>query len=201
MCGKCVRVCNELQGTGAIGLSERGFTTHVAVPMEAGLEKSTCVSCGNCVAVCPVGALMPKSKESLRAWETRKVRTTCSYCGVGCQMDLVVKGDKIVRVDPADGASNEGLLCVKGRFGYKFVNHPDRLKSPLIKKDGKFYEASWSEAMALIARKVKETKEKYGPDACGGFTSARCTNEDNYIFQKMMRVAIGTNNVDHCARL
>ncbi|SHJ43576.1 4Fe-4S dicluster domain-containing protein [Geosporobacter subterraneus DSM 17957] len=201
LCGKCVRVCNELQCTGAIGQFERGFDTHVGAPFDKGMEHSNCVSCGNCVSVCPVGALMPKSKERFRYWETQKVRTTCSYCGVGCQMDLVVKDNKIVDVKPAEGPANDGLLCVKGKFGYNFVNHPDRLKTPLIKKNGRFKEATWDEAYALIVDKIKNTKDRYGADALAGLSSARCTNEENYLMQKLFRAVIGTNNIDHCARL
>lgn len=201
LCGKCVRVCSELQGTNAIGLENRGFSTKVSTPFNMGLATSKCVSCGNCVAVCPVGALMPKKKVKYRAWEVRKVKTTCSYCGVGCQMHLLVKGDKVVGVEPAKGRPNNGLLCVKGRFGYNFINHPDRLRTPLIKRNGKFEEATWEEAYDLIARKVNEIKKEYGADAFAGLTSARCTNEENYLFQKMFRALIGTNNVDHCARL
>lgn len=201
LCGKCVRVCSQLQGTSAIGLENRGFKTKVTTPFDMGLAKSNCVSCGNCVAVCPVGALMPKKKVRYRAWEVKKVKTTCSYCGVGCQMYLLVKGDQVVGVEPAYGKPNNGLLCVKGRFGYSFINHPDRLKTPLIKRNGKFEEATWEEAYNLIVRKINETKNKYGPDSLAGLTSARCTNEENYLFQKMFRALIGTNNVDHCARL
>ncbi len=201
LCGKCVRVCSELQGTNAIGLEDRGFKTKVVAPFDKGLAKSECVSCGNCVSVCPVGALMPKTKEKFRYWEVKKVSTTCSYCGVGCQMDLLVKDNKVVGVEPKNMSPNRGLLCVKGKFGYKFINHPDRLKTPLIKRNGKFEEATWDEAYKVIVDKVNATKEKYGPDSFAGLTSARCTNEENYLFQKLFRAVIGTNNVDHCARL
>lgn len=201
LCGKCVRVCGELQCSSAIGFSQRGFKTHITHPFEKGMEHSTCVSCGNCVSVCPVGALMPRSKEKFRNWETKKVRTTCSYCGVGCQIDLVVKGNKVVRVDPAHGPSNGGLLCVKGKFGFNFIGHTDRLKAPLIKRNGKFVEVTWDEAYGLIAEKVKEVKENYGPEGFVALTSARCTTEENYLMQKFFRAVIGTNNVDHCARL
>lgn len=201
LCGKCVRVCSELQGNDAIGLENRGFDTKVVTPFDMGLATSNCVSCGNCVAVCPTGALMPKRKEKFRLWEVERVKTTCSYCGVGCQMELLVKGNKVVGVEPARGKANNGLLCVKGRFGYPFINHPDRLKTPLIKRDGKFEEASWDEAYKLIVNKVKEMKEEHGSKAFAGLTSARCTNEENYLFQKLFRAVIGTNNVDHCARL
>jgi NADH-quinone oxidoreductase subunit G len=201
LCGKCVRVCNELQCTGAIVQAERGFKTHIATPFEVGLEKSVCVSCGNCVSVCPVGSLMPKSREKFRQWEIKRVKTTCSYCGVGCQMELLVKENKVVGVEPLNVLPNNGLLCVKGKFGYKFINHPDRLKTPLIKKDGKFVEATWDETYELIVNKIKETKADYGPEVFGGFSSARCTNEENYLMQKLFRAVIGTNNIDHCARL
>lgn len=201
LCGKCVRICGELQCTGAIGFSARGFKTHVTHPFEEGMNHSTCVSCGNCVSACPVGALMPKGKEKFRNWETKKVRTTCSYCGVGCQIDLVVKDNKVVRVDPAHGPSNGGLLCVKGKFGFGFIGHPDRLKTPLIKKDGIFIEATWDEAYKLIRSKVGEIKGSYGPNAFAALSSARCTSEENYLMQKLFRAVIGTNNVDHCARL
>lgn len=201
LCGLCVRVCDEVQGTNAIGFEDRGFTTLVATPFNVGIDNSKCVSCGNCVSVCPVGALMPKTREKFRYWETEKTRTTCSYCGVGCQLDLVTKDNKVVGAEPAFDAVNDGMLCVKGKFGYKFLSHSDRLKTPLIKRDGKFEEASWDEAYSLIASKINNTKKEYGPDSFGGLTSARCTNEENYLFQKLFRAVIGTNSVDHCARL
>lgn len=201
LCGKCVRVCNELQCTGAIGFEERGFRTIVGTPFGAGLAESACVSCGNCVSACPVGALLPKTKERFRQWETKRVQTTCSYCGVGCQLELVVHNDRVVGVEPVNTTPNEGLLCVKGKFAYRFIHHPDRLQTPLIRKNGVLTPASWDEAYRLIARKAKEIKAESGGDAFGGFSSARCTNEENYLFQKLMRAVLGTNNVDHCARL
>lgn len=201
LCGKCVRVCNELQCTGAIGFAKRGFNTHIAVPFDRKLEQSDCVSCGNCVAACPVGALMVKKREKYRAWEVKKVRTTCSYCGVGCQMQLLVKDNKVVGVEPFNQEPNKGLMCVKGRFAYNFINHKDRLKKPLIKKDGKFVEVEWNEALDYVASRLSQIKGKYGSDSIAGLASARCTNEDNYVFQKFMRAVIGTNNIDHCARL
>lgn len=201
LCGNCVRMCHELQKVGAIGRSLRGFGTHVAAPFEEGLDTSTCVSCGNCISVCPVGALTPKSKVKYRTWEVSRVKTTCPYCGVGCQMDLLIKDNQVVGVEPRNEVPNQGLLCVKGKFGYSFINHPDRLRSPLIKKNGKFVEATWDEALTLIANKVTTTKKEYGSEAFAGLSSARCTNEENYLFQKLMRAVMGTNNVDHCARL
>lgn len=201
LCARCVRTCSELQCTGAIGLSERGFKTHVTPPFERNLSKSICVSCGNCVSACPSGALTPKSRTKFRTWETRKVKTTCSYCGVGCQMNLLVHNERVVGVEPAIGLANNGLLCVKGKFAYNFINHPDRLKTPLIKKNGVFVESTWDEALDLVASKAQDLLDKSGNEAFAGFASARCTNEENYIFQKMFRAVFGTNNVDHCARL
>ena len=201
LCGRCVRVDNELQCTGAINFASRGFKTHVAVAWDKDFESSNCVSCGNCISACPVGALMPKQPQKFRYWDIKKVKTTCSYCGVGCQMELLIKDGKVVGVEPVNSAPNEGLLCVKGRFGYRFLNHPDRLRTPLVRKDGELVETTWEEAIHVVASKIEELKEKHGADAFGGLTSARCTNEENYLMQKMFRAVIGTNNVDHCARL
>lgn len=201
LCGKCVYMCSQVQNTDALCFVDRGFETHVGTPFEQGISESTCVSCGNCVSVCPVGALMPKRREKYRYWEVDKVQTTCSYCGVGCQMELLVKDNKIMEVLPVTGHCNEGLLCVKGRFSFDFVSHSDRLQKPLIRKNGELTEASWDEAYNLITSKIKEIKESDGPDAVAGFSSARGLTEDNYLMTKMMRAAIGTNNVDHCARL
>lgn len=201
LCGQCVRVCAELQCTDAISLEGRGEATRVRTPNRVGLAHSKCVSCGNCVAVCPTGALMPKRQPD-RWFGTKRTKTTCSYCGVGCQLYLISKDDKLVGVEPVQGAEpNDGMLCVKGRFSWNFVQHPDRLKTPLIRRNGTLEEASWEEALTLVATKLKETKATYGPDSIAGFSSARATNEDNYLFQKMLRAVIGTNNVDHCARL
>ncbi len=201
LCGKCYRMCAEVQCSDAIGLSNRGFYSKITAPGDKGLANSRCVSCGNCVAICPTGALLPK-RQNFRYYEIKKTRTTCSFCGVGCQIDILTKGEEIVGVEPHFGTrANDGLLCVKGRFSWHFVQHPDRLKQPLIKEDGKFREASWEEALDLVSSKMMQVRDESGPDAVAGFSSARCTNEDNYLFQKMLRAGIGTNNVDHCARL
>ena len=200
-CGKCERTCRELVGIDALVMAQKGSNAYVMPKGGATMAETNCVSCGNCVSVCPVGALMPKSLYDFRQWEVKKVRTTCAYCGVGCQIDFSVKDGKIVDATPAYGPSNQGLLCVKGKFAYDFINHKDRLKYPMIRKNGKLERATWEEALDLVASKIKEVKENYGPDAVAGFSSARTVNEDNYLFQKFIRAAVGTNNVDHCARL
>ena len=136
--------------------------------------------------------------------ELKKVRTTCAYCGVGCQMDINTKDNRIVKITtPREDAPlpNLGSLCIKGRFGYDFVDHPDRLTSPLIRKNGELQETTWDEATTYVAEKVSLIKKEHGPDAIAGLASARCTNEENYLFQKLLRAVVGTNNVDHCARL
>jgi formate dehydrogenase alpha subunit len=202
LCGKCVRVCNEIQCSDVYDMAGRGAGTVVSPGFADPLIQSPCVSCGSCVAVCPTGALRAKDANWLGAlYVERKVRTTCSYCGVGCEMELLVSKGRIVGVEPADGPSNHGRLCVKGRFAYNFVNNPDRLKVPLIRKDGKLVEASWEEALDLVTARIKETTARLGPEGIAGMSSARCTNEENYLFQKLMRAGVGTNNVDHCARL
>jgi len=161
------------------------------------------VFCGECVQVCPVGALVEKdARYKVRPWETEKVLTTCSYCGVGCQLYLHVKDNKVVKISgAADMPPNYGSLCVKGRFGFDFVNSPERLTTPLIKENGEFREASWDEALDLVAARFKDIKEKHGPDSQGVLTSARMTNEENYIAHKFTRAVLKTNNIDHCARL
>ena len=201
-CGKCTRVCQSLIAVDAIKMAQYGSTARVVPKSGANLEESDCTHCGNCVSYCPVGALMPKPKHQFRTWETRKVRTTCPYCGLGCQMDLVVKDDKVVDVQPADGVSNEGLLCVKGKFAFDFVNHPARITQPLVRdKNGALQPVTWDEALDVVASKVKEIKKEFGPDAIMGLASARITIEENYLFAKYMRAVVGTNNIDHCARL
>ena len=203
MCRRCERICNSLQGRRTISINKRGFDTRMSMIYDKPWGESICESCGNCVEYCPTGALTRKdSKGKYRPWEVKKVRTTCPHCGTGCQMDLIIKKNQIVGVEAAEGPSNNGLLCVKGRFGsYKFVDHSERIRYPLVKKNGVFERASWQEALELVVNKLTEIKKKDGADAIAGFSCSRATNEDNYVFQKLMRAAIGTNNVDNCARL
>lgn len=201
LCGKCVRVCREIQVTDAIDFIGRGFDSKIATGFDKPINFENCRLCGQCIDVCPTGALTNKQLKGIRPWEVEKVRTTCPFCGVGCNFDLNIKDGKIVGVTPnPDSPVNGNSLCVKGRYHTDFINSPDRLIKPLIKKGGEFVESSWEEALNLVTSSLKNIKEQYGADAIGGLSSARCTNEDNYVFQKMMRVAIGTNNVDHCAR-
>lgn len=203
LCGLCVRACAEVQGNFAIDFTARGFDSQVAAPFGEDLEGGGCTFCGHCLDLCPTGALIAKVGSGLgRSWERQKVKTTCTYCGVGCSLYLEVKDDKVVGVAPDfEGAVNQGHLCVKGRFGWDFVHSDKRLTTPLIRKDGQLIPASWDEALALVAEKLQETKAEHGPDAIGILSSARCTNEENYLAQKFARAVVGTNNIDHCARL
>ncbi len=200
LCGRCVQACVEITGAGAIQFAGRGSEAHIAPVLRDG--RNDCVSCGECLAICPANALTealgrPKGKP----WETTSVKSTCGYCGVGCELSLQVVGDKIVGVKPSDGPVNHGSLCVKGRFGYDFANHKDRLKEPLIRRGTYWEQVNWDEALDYAADRLAAIVARDGADAVGGLASARCTNEENYLFQKLFRGVIGTNNVDHCARL
>ncbi len=193
LCGICVRTCNEILGLNAVDFGFRGHDTKITTFGDRPIRDSTCVSCGECVVRCPVGALVLKKGQE----PSREVKTTCPYCSVGCNIHLGVRGNEItgVRADRNNNI-NKGNLCVKGRFGYNFVNHPDRLKLPLIKRNGKFEEVSWDEALEFIAKNL----QKYNGNEFATISSCRCTNEDNYAAQKFTRVLMGTNNVDNCAR-
>ena len=195
LCSRCVRACQEITGVGAIDMANRGYDMRVATFNNTSLMDSICRSCGECMVRCPVGAMKPK--EITRP--DKEVKTVCPYCGVGCSMYLEVKDDKITGVrGDREGGANRGKLCVKGRFGIaEFVNHEERLTTPLIRKNDVLVEASWEEAISLVASKMG----KYRGDEVAMITSARATNEDNYVMQKFARAVLGTNNVDHCARL
>lgn len=205
LCHRCVNTCNKIVGRGAIDTAERGFNSIISTPFGVPLRESSCESCGNCVAACPTGALSSKRQKEYRPWQVeKKVLTTCPHCATGCQYYLIVKDGKIVDTQAADGPSNKGLLCVKGRSGsFDFVHSPERLTHPLIKnkETGEFEQASWEEALDLVASKFLEIKKKYGPDALAGFACSRSPNEDIYMMQKLVRCAFETNNVDNCARV
>jgi NADH-quinone oxidoreductase chain G len=200
VCTRCVRMCEGVQGASAIAVMDRGGHSHIE-PFSGG--KYDCEYCGNCLTVCPVGAIMSRlHRHSYRPWQmTDAVETICPYCGVGCTVVAQVRDDTIKRIIPKLGSPvNNGLLCSRGRFGYEFVGNKDRLTRPLIRKNGVLEESTWEEAINLVAQKVGEIKEKYGSSAIAGIASPRCTNEDNYVFQKFMRVTVGTNNIDSTAR-
>lgn len=202
-CFRCIKACDEVQGKNVLSFNDRGIHSYIIAG--AGIwGESECDGCGECIQLCPTGAIVEKphrTQINLDKIEHSAI-TTCPYCGVGCQIELMVQDGKIVRSNGVEGVSpNDGRLCVKGRFGYEFVHHPDRLTKPLIKRNGKFEEATWDEALNLIATKFNEIKAKHGPDALAGYASAKCTNEDNYLFQKFIRTVFGTNNIDYCTRL
>ncbi len=203
LCFRCVKACAEVQGKGVLSVVARGEHSVIAAG-DGEWASSECDGCGECIQLCPTGAIVEKphrAEISLDQVEKR-VRTTCPYCGVGCQLDLLVQGGRILRADGAEGVlPNDGRLCVKGRFGYDFVHNPDRLKRPLIKEAGSFREASWDEALDRAAAGLRAVRERYGPGALAGYSSAKCTNEENYLFQKLVRLSFGTNNVDYCTRL
>ncbi len=203
-CQRCVSACGKLAGNGVLHNAKLGTRTLIDAPFGSDWKETDCESCGNCAQACPTGALVARNKKKYQPGRIEKVLTTCPHCATGCQYYLIVKDNVIVDTEPAKGPSNKGMLCVKGRFGsFNFVHSPDRLKHPMIKdrSTGEFRQASWDEAMSLIASKLLKIKEEYGPDALAGFACSRSTNEDIYMMQKMVRCAFGTNNVDNCARV
>ena len=203
-CQRCVSTCNKVARNHVLRTGKKGAMTAILAPFGPDWKSTACESCGNCAGACPTGALVEKRRDDYREWEVSKVLTTCPHCATGCQYYLVVKDGKIVDVEAADGPSNRGRLCVKGRSGsFDFVQSPDRLTTPLIKnhETGQFEEASWDEALDLVASKFMQIKEEHGPDSLAAFACSRSANEDIYMLQKMARVAFGTNNVDNCARV
>jgi len=204
-CGRCIRICEEVQFDNALTFKDRAANVEVTTAFDIPLNDSACELCGQCISTCPTGALYERyAKGKGQCKDLLRTRTTCPYCGVGCQIDLNVnpKTNKIVRITSEVGCiPNNGNLCVKGRFAMDFVASEKRLASPLIKRNGEFEKATWDEAINFIAERLTKIKTQNGPDSIAGLSSAKCTNEDNYIFQKFIRAVIGTNNVDHCARL
>ena len=229
LCGRCVRACSEIQNRDVWNFAQRGFKTKLVAGADQFMLDARCESCGQCVAYCPVGALHDKMSLGLgRPNQVAKVRTTCSYCGVGCTFDLNVRDGKVVRVTSSEDSPVNGLsLCVKGRYGYDYVHHPDRLTRPLVRAkwlsaveerveagDWRAHdpdspisdpqalvETDWDTALDLVADKFTEVKNQHGGDALAVMASAKCTNEENYLFNKLTRQILGTNNIDHCARL
>jgi predicted molibdopterin-dependent oxidoreductase YjgC len=229
LCGRCVRACGEIQNRDVWNFAQRGFKTRLVAGADQFMLDANCESCGQCVAYCPVGALYDKMSLGLgRPNQVTKVRTTCSYCGVGCTFDLNVRDGRIVRVTSAEDAPVNGLsLCVKGRYGYDYVHHPDRLSHPLVRAkwlegvegrvesgdwrvassddaaidDETLIETDWDTALDVVAGKLADVKSTDGPDALAMLASAKCTNEENYVFNKFSRQILGTNAIDHCARL
>ena len=204
VCGRCIVACNEVVENGVLTFAQRGYQTKVVCDTDIPMADSSCVLCGECLQLCPTGAITEKKAINKgREWELEKVNTTCPYCGVGCQMTLYVDRarNRIVRVNGREGIPpNDGMLCVKGRFAYDFPSSPKRLTRPMIKKDGRHVEVSWEEALDYTAGRLAEIKEKYGPQSFSAISCARTTNENNYAMMKFTRAVMGTNNVDHCAR-
>jgi len=203
LCSRCTRICNEVVMAGTIELTGRGFNVMPDTAFRRPRSLENCEFCGQCVSTCPVGALTDrKARGKGRAYEMKRVRTVCPYCGTGCQLMLNVKDGRVAYVTSAyDDPVTKGNLCIKGRYGYEFIHHPDRIRRPLIREGDGYREATWDEALNLVARRFRELMDKYGAKAVGAFSSARCTNEENFLLSKFTRVVFGTNNVDNCARV
>jgi formate dehydrogenase major subunit len=203
VCYRCVRACDDIQGTFALTVGGRGFESKVMAGPTDRFMDSECVSCGACVNHCPTEALMEKTVIE-QGQPERSVRTTCAYCGVGCSFHAELKGDQVLRMTPdKSGHANEGHACIKGRFAFGYATHPDRITKPMIREsiEDPWREVSWDEAFEYTASRLRAIQQKHGPDSIGGITSSRCTNEETYLVQKMVRAAFGNNNVDTCARV
>ena len=199
-CARCVRYCDEVEAVSAITLAGRGSKTTIATADQIGLLDSTCEMCGGCIDTCPTGAMTEKPSLSAPPAE-EVVRTTCNFCGVGCQLDLHVADDTVIRVtSPKPGTTlNDGNLCIKGRFSYEFIHHEERLTTPLVRRNGVLEPASWDEAIEYAAKGLMGVRDRHGADALGFISSSRCTGEENYLVQKLSRAAFGTNNCHQCA--
>lgn len=203
-CYRCVRVCAEQEGDFAINIVNRGFQTQISTEFNNTLKESSCTFCGQCVQTCPTGAL--GDKKALRAADlpepVEKTRSVCTYCGVGCSVDILSKGDKIIGIHPAmDGAANEGALCVKGQFAFDFVQHSERLKTPLVRgDDGKLHETTWEEGLDRAAEGLRRALQEHGRESWYGIASGRAPIEAVYTLQKLIRAGTGTNHIDNCSR-
>src|SRR5437899_8638147 len=220
-CGLCVRACREVQVNDVIGMAYRNHGEKIVFDFDDPMGESTCVACGECVQACPTGALMPATLVDAANVRTqfpdREVESVCPYCGVGCQLTYHIRNDKLLYVSGRNGPANENRLCVKGRFGFDYIDHPHRLKVPLMRKEGvqkraddtvdpanpwtHFREATWEEALDRAAAGLKQIRDRDGHRALAGFGSAKGSNEEAYLFQKLVRTGFGNNNVDHCTRL
>ncbi|MDD3447929.1 MAG: molybdopterin-dependent oxidoreductase, partial [Gammaproteobacteria bacterium] len=215
-CTRCLRACREVQANDVIGYAARGNRAHIVFDLGDPMGASSCVGCGECVQACPTGALAPAGDVALETPD-RAVDSVCPYCGVGCQLTFHVKGNRILHVSGRDGPANHGRLCVKGRYGFDYVHHRHRLTKPLIRRPDApkapelgldhdhpfrgFREAEWDEALELAASGLKAIRAAHGPKSLAGFGSAKGSNEEAYLFQKLVRTGFGSNNVDHCTRL
>jgi len=200
-CNRCVRACDEIQGEQVLSVSGRGFDSKIIKGQGVNFAESDCVSCGACAQTCPTGAISDVFRAKLTK-TADTVRTICSYCGVGCNLEVSVENNQILSIEaPEDAEVNAGHTCLKGRYAWRFYNHPDRLTTPLIRINGELQPASWQQAFEYLSQKLTSIKSEFGADAIAGISSARCTNEENYLMQKMMRVVLGTNNIDCCARV
>ena len=202
LCNLCVRYCDEIEAVSAITLAQRGSQTTIATADQRSLLDTSCEMCGGCIAVCPTGAMTEKPSLGSDIRQEEKVRTTCNFCGVGCQLDLHVTDNRIVRItSPQPGETvNDGNTCIKGRFAYEFVHHDERLTEPLIRgEDGELRPTTWEHAIEVAANGLLGVKGRHGADALGFISSSRCTGEENYLVQKLSRAAFGTNNCHQCA--
>jgi len=200
-CYRCVRACDEVQGEFVLSMAGRGFDSHIIKGIDQSFMDSDCVSCGACSQACPTSAISDIFQSKAIA-ATDVTRTICTYCGVGCNLDVSTRSGEILSIQaPYDAEVNQGHTCLKGRYAFKFYDHPERLDAPMIKRNGAFEKVSWEEAYDYIAEKLNHFKNEFGPDSIAGISSARCTNEENYLMQKFIRAVIGTNNIDGCARV